>query len=59
MFTSKGYLKRYEGDFNVGRRQGHGVAYFENGDKYDGEFKDNVVSITQEQMFDLDLTNFT
>jgi len=35
-------LKRYEGEWNGGRRQGKATVFFANGDKYTGDFVDNV-----------------
>lgn len=33
---------KYEGDFKMDRKHGHGILYFCNGDKWAGEFKDDV-----------------
>jgi hypothetical protein len=44
--TKQGFLQKYEGEWAAGRKQGRGVAVFDNGDKYEGEFRENMVNIS-------------
>jgi len=43
----QGFLQRYDGEWAMGHKQGRGVAVFDNGDKYEGEFRENTVRATQ------------